>query len=145
MEGLGVLSSIPKPLPNEQTEQDYYCSVDSSYCTPDTVVENNGADVYKAVCSVKGGTALCKNVKSFEEFYTSPPDCKSGVCIPRKSVSQSSVDKIHDSFLSFYGDIPFTKLKNNGKYSVYVCKIVTGLLINNYYLFAIVSADSREI
>ena len=136
----GLSDRIPEPLENNQEEGEFYFSVDNVYQDPH--LDSKRQNTFHSVCSIKGGTSFCKDLKQFDTFYTSPPpDCSSGVCVPRKKISPRDVQNIYHIFISYYGDILFVKLRDNNTHSVYVCKVDSGLLKDNQYLFAIVKRD----
>ena len=135
---------IPTPLSNHQSENDYYCSLDSSYCDSKSQYSIDKNAIFNSVCSIEGGVSLCSDSKSFEEFYsTPPPDCSSGICVAPKKATSQDVTNIHKNFVLFYSDIEFTKVRNSKTHSVYACKVESGLMKDNQYLFAIVSVDDN--
>jgi hypothetical protein len=139
MEGF---AKLPKPLPNEQTEDDYYCSIDSSYCKPKEMLDVERKKAFNTVCSIKDGTVLCNDEKVFEQFYlTPPPVCNSEGCEPKRVLNQRDIMMIYKAFLEYYGNVLFTKVKDNETHSVYACKVASSLMKDNQHLFCTVKRD----
>lgn len=147
MNEIGVVSKVRVPLnTSAQLEDDYYCSVDSTYCKPKSDIKTDNQKIFNSVCSISGGTAICKDAETFESFYsTPPPKCEGGVCDTVKQLEPEEIQNIYDNFITYYGNIQFIKVRDNDTHSIYTCKVESGLLKDNQYLFASVYRDSNNM
>jgi hypothetical protein len=148
MNETGIIFKIPSPLETgDQQEGDYYCSVDGSYCKPKKEIKENKQKMFNSVCSIKGGTSICSDVETFESFYSTTPsfDNDDEQFLPINKIGNNDIKKIYDTFVAFYGDVQFFKVKDNATHSIYMCKVESGLMREDHYMSAVVNRDRNSL
>jgi hypothetical protein len=103
-------------------------------------------EAYDSVCAIKDGTSFCSNMKDFNDFYTlPPPDCDPTAEICEKGVSKVDRNKVYSAFIDYYGDVMFTKVKENNSHSIYMFKMAWQLGNEYRYLVAVIPRELEPV
>jgi hypothetical protein len=95
---------------------------------------------YDSICAIKDGSPFCSSIEEFNNFYTlPPPTCDPNTQVCELGVSKTDKDNVYAAFIEYYGDLLFTKVKENDTHYIYMFKISCQLINVNRYLVAVVS------